>query len=196
MRNLTVHMQTTLDNRIANADGRFWEPFPWGEEEMAYVNAFFRKADTWVLGRVMYEAIVPWWDQVARGETPNDLPEITPATAEFAQLQSAMTKVVFSKTLPSDANCVIIRDNLADALFALKRQPGKDILLSCGPSALGSLASTPSLINAYLIVIHPAVLTAGPQMFENLSQDLALELVEAKVFDGGAVVLHYTVKAL
>jgi hypothetical protein len=36
MRRVAVHMQTTLNNRIANADGGFWEPFAWGEEEMAY----------------------------------------------------------------------------------------------------------------------------------------------------------------
>ena len=36
MRQIVVHMQTTLNNRIANADGSFWEPFPWGEDEMRY----------------------------------------------------------------------------------------------------------------------------------------------------------------
>ena len=35
MRRIAVHMQTTFNNRIANADGGFWEPFAWGEEEMA-----------------------------------------------------------------------------------------------------------------------------------------------------------------
>ena len=38
MRTLVVHMQTTLNNLIANADGVFWEPFPWGEAEIRYVN--------------------------------------------------------------------------------------------------------------------------------------------------------------
>jgi hypothetical protein len=42
MRTLVLHMQTTLNNRIANADGVFWEPFPWGEEEMAWLNRRFR----------------------------------------------------------------------------------------------------------------------------------------------------------
>ena len=65
MRKIIVHMQSTLDNRIANAQGAFWEPFPWGEPEVAYVNQFFRTADTWALSRVMYDAIVPWWDGVA-----------------------------------------------------------------------------------------------------------------------------------
>ena len=66
MRKIVLMMQTTLNGRIANADGAFWEPFPWGEEEMSYVNQFFRSADTWALGRVVCEAVVPWWDAVGR----------------------------------------------------------------------------------------------------------------------------------
>ena len=49
MRKIVVHMQSTLDNRIANAQGAFWEPFPWGEPEVAYVNQFFRTAGSVVL---------------------------------------------------------------------------------------------------------------------------------------------------
>jgi hypothetical protein len=35
---------------------------------MAGLNRPVRAADTWALGRRTYEAIVPWWDQVAAGE--------------------------------------------------------------------------------------------------------------------------------
>ena len=121
MRTLVVHMQTTLNNRIANADGVFWEPFPWGEEEMAWLNQRFRAADTWALGRRTYEAIVPWWDQVAAGEVPDDAPEITAADREFAALLKAMTKVVFSRTLESTGDRVVVGGDIAGELAALKR---------------------------------------------------------------------------
>jgi hypothetical protein len=74
VRKLVVHMLSTLDNRIANARGAVWKPFPWGEPEVAYLNQFFRTADTWALSRVMYDAIVPWWDGVATGQLPADAP--------------------------------------------------------------------------------------------------------------------------
>ena len=77
MRRIAVHMHTTLNNRIANADGGFREPFAWGEEEMTYLNQLFRAADTWALSRKVYEAIVPWWHTVASGEVPADAP-VTP----------------------------------------------------------------------------------------------------------------------
>ncbi|HJW61105.1 MAG TPA: dihydrofolate reductase family protein [Actinomycetota bacterium] len=187
MRTLAVHMQTTLNNRIANADGVFWEPFPWGEEEMTWLNQRFRAADTWALGRRTYEAIVPWWDQVAAGEVPDDAPGITAADREFAALLRSMTKVVFSRTLEPTSDRVVVAGDIAGELAALKRRDGKAILLSCGPATLAPLAATPGL------VVHPAVIGAGPQLFEQVATDLALRLVEAKVFDAGAVVLRYAV---
>ena len=67
MRTLVVHMQTSLDGRIARADGTFWEPFAWGEVEQGFINEAFRRADTWVMGRHVFEAVVPWWEALARG---------------------------------------------------------------------------------------------------------------------------------
>ena len=49
MRKIVVHMQSTVNNCIANEEGAFWEPFPWGDPEQAYINDVFRAADTIVL---------------------------------------------------------------------------------------------------------------------------------------------------
>lgn len=43
-----------------------------------------------------------------------------------------------------------------------------------------------------MIAVHSAVLE-GPQLFESLSRDLALEVVDATPFDGGVVVLRHRV---
>lgn len=43
----------------------FLEPFPWGDEETAYVNRMFAAADTWVMSRKLYQFVVPYWEQVA-----------------------------------------------------------------------------------------------------------------------------------
>ena len=193
MRKLVFHMQTTLDNRIANADGEFWEPFPWGEEETAYLNEQFRQADTWALGRKAYETIVPYWDTIAAGEVPDGAASITAADREFAALQMSMTKVVLSSTLQPSEDRIVIAGNVAEELAALKRHSGQDIFLSCGPATLAPIANTPGLVDEYLLAVSPAVLAAGPQVFEGVSRDLGLELADSKVFDGGAVVLRYRV---
>lgn len=193
MGRIVVHMHSTLNGRIANADGGFWEPFAWGEDEMAYLNRFLHRADTWALSRVLYEAIVPWWDTVARGEIPDDAPAVTVADREFAAMLSNMTKVVFSRTLPPADGRVVISGDIAAQLAALKHRTRNTILLSCGPATLAPLASTPGLIDEYLIAMHPAATIAGPQLFDGLSADIALRPLQARVFDGGCVVLRYEV---
>jgi len=102
-----------------------------------------------------------------------------------------MTKVVFSNAMQSGDGRIVIRGDLAGQLAKLKQQDGVDIMLSCGPATLGPIASTPGLVDEYLIAVHPAVITAGPRMFDRLSRDLALKLVHAEVFDAGGVVLQY-----
>jgi dihydrofolate reductase len=183
-------MQSTFNSRIAKADGTFWEPFAWGEDEMAYLNEFFRTADTWALSRKLYEAIVPWWETVAKGEIPDDASAITPADREFAAILTNMTKVVFSRTLPSAEDRDVISGDIAGQLAALKRGTGKTILLSCGPATLAPLAGTLGLIDEYLIAVHPSVISAGPQLFDGLSTNLTLRLLQAKAFDAGCLVMR------
>lgn len=198
MRKIIFHAQSTLNGRIANAEGGFWTPFAWGEPESAAFNDLFRTADTWALGRVMYEAIVPWWDAVARGENPEDANtedagQLSPPDLEFAALQHAMHKVVFSRTLEDGPDRTVIREAPAQALAALKATAGGDIFLSCGPPLLAELAGVPGLIDGYLLVIHPAVLGSGPRLFDGLDTDLSLRLLEATPFEAGAVMLRYGV---
>ena len=191
MRRIVVFMHTTLDNRIATADGSFWEPFPWGEEEMAYNNELFRAAGTWVFGRVTYDAVVPWWDAVARGEIPDDEDVLTPADHEFAALQARLPKVVLSRTLaPAPGRTVVAGDPVAH-LTALKEQEGGDVFLSCGPETLAPAAADPGVIDQFLLVVHPVVLSSGPRLFGALDRDLALRLVDSRVFTGGGAGLRH-----
>jgi dihydrofolate reductase len=193
MRKIIVHMQTTLDGRISNQDGLFWEPFPFGDAEMAFVNSAFKDCDTWAMSRRLYEFVVPYWEQVAAGEAPAAAGPVTPARADFAAILSDLTKVVFSRTIgPDDSRRrVVISGDIGRQLLRLKEQPGKDIALSCGPRTLGELSRTPGLIDEYLLVLHPAVITAGPRMFDGVEHDLALSLAHAQVFDAGAIIARY-----
>lgn len=195
MRTLTVQMQMTLDGRISRPDGLFWEPFPYGEEEMAHVNRSFAAADTWVMSRRLYEFVVPYWEQVAAGTAPDLGVPASPARDEFAQILSGLDKVVLSTTLaddPATRRSVIAGDVVA-RIRELKARDGGGLLGSFGPATLGPLAAEPGLIDEYLLVVHPAVLAAGPRLFDHLTRDLALELVDHRVFAAGAAVLRYRV---
>jgi dihydrofolate reductase len=193
MRKLVFHIQTTLDNRISHATGDLWEPFPWGPPETEHLTSLFRETDTWVLGRRMYEVIVPWWDAVAVDGKPPDGSAVTAADLEFAAVQHGLRKVVISGSLPATGGREVLTGDIAGALSEMKRADGKDILLSCGPATLAPLAHTAGLVDEYLLSISPAVLSDGPRLFDALSADLALELVAARVFDGGCILARYRV---
>ncbi len=191
MRRVVYHAQITLDGRIANADGELWEHFPWGEVEIGYVNGRFRETDTWVLGRNMYDVIVPWWSAVASGKPPAEAGELDAASLEFANIFRDLRIAVFSRTLADEDTRTVLRGQPVDELSALKRQDGRDIMLSCGPELLGQLAAEPGLIDEYLLAVSPVVLSGGKRVFDNIQRDLPLRLAHAEVFTGGAVVLRY-----
>lgn len=193
MRKLTVLMQVTLDGRISHPDGSFWEPFAWGEEETAHVNEAFARADTWAMSRKLYEAVVPYWEEVAAGNAPDREVLDSPASLEFARIVGGMRKVVLSRTLAEDpaTRREIRAGDAVEHLRELKEQDGADIVASFGPRTLGPLADSPGLVDEYLLVIHPAVLASGPRLFADVTRDLALSLASARIFDSGAAVMRY-----
>jgi riboflavin biosynthesis pyrimidine reductase len=65
--------------------------------------------------------------------------------------------------------------------------------LSAGPEALGPIASKPGLVDEYFIVVHPALIADGPEMFSRLATNVELRLMETKVFEGGCIVVRYDV---
>lgn len=135
----------------------------------------------------------PAFSSDVAGEVPADARTITAADREFAATLTNMTKVVFSRTLPPADDRLVINGNIAGELAALERRTGQTILLSCGPATLAPLAGIAGLIDEYLIAVHPAVIAAGPRLFDGLATDLALRLLEAREFDGGCVVQRYQV---
>ena len=131
--------------------------------------------------------MVPYWPDVAKNQSA------TEAINEFARVFDSLDKVVFSTTLKSvgGSNTRIARENLAEEVLALKRQPGKDICVS-GLSIAAQLSER-GLIDEYRFVVHPVVAGKGPRLFETAStQDrLLLDFIGSETFQSGVVALHY-----
>ena len=190
MRKLIFNAQTTLNNRIANDEGQFWDPFPWGDTEQAFTNAIYRTTDTWVMTRKVFEVIVPWWTLVAEGEVPDDVPAVSEVDQEFARIFAGTKKIAISNTMTPSPDQLILSGDIAAQLQSLKEEPGSDVILSVGPATLAPLLAAPGLIDEFLLVIHPTTLSSGPRLFDDA--DLKLRLIEATPFDGGAIVVRYS----
>ena len=105
-----------------------------------------------------------------------------------------LAKVVFSRSLeepPAWANTTLVRQDAAEAVAAMKREPG-DPLRVVGSLSLGRSLLRAGLVDRYRLVVFPQVLgaTGAESPFVGLP-DLDLELRESSVLDGRLVVLDY-----
>ena len=84
----------------------------------------------------------------------------------------------------------IIKENVVEEVSRLKEQPGKDILIF-GSGVLVSTLMEHDLIDEYRLMVFPVVLGSGQRLFEGVSDQKALKLVDTKTFGSGVVVLSY-----
>lgn len=187
MRKVTLYMFTTIDGFVAGPNGEFDEYEP-SLEEHQFANELFSAADGILFGRETYVGFVDYWD--ALDLTDASIPAVE---REFAQIFRKMTRVVFSRTLDHvPDNVILIQDKLAEAVSRVKQQPGRDLLLICGPELLATLLQL-GLIDECLLLIKPTVLGRGKALFGDIQEKLRLKLLATRVFESGAVMHHYQV---
>lgn len=143
---------------------------------------------TLLMGRVTYQLLESVWPKIAAD--PN-APQGARATANEL---NQMTKVVFSTTLPDVTwvNSRLVRGNVAQEVRRLKQAQGPDMLIFGSGTIIQQLAAE-GLIDEYLLALTPVALGAGKSMFTGVPQR-DLELVEARSFQTGNVLLHYRMK--
>jgi dihydrofolate reductase len=128
---------------------------------------------------------VGYWPQVALD--PNASPADLMIAGELAQ----MNKIVFSTTLKESGweNTRLVSSGMIDEVKKLKAGNGPDITLFGSGTIVQQLAGA-GLIDEYLVVLTPAVVGAGKLLFKDVPQS-SLELLEARTFRSGNVLLHY-----
>lgn len=142
------------------------------------------RADGLLFGRVIYQMMEEAW-------RPSDEAAGRPAWMQpFARTISDAKKYVVSRTLAHvDWNAELVQGDLADAVRALKAQPGRGLFTGglTLPRALAEL----DLIDEYELVFHPTVAGHGPYLFAGLPRPLGLDLVAEEPLDQGIVARRY-----
>ncbi|MBB3839799.1 dihydrofolate reductase [Runella defluvii] len=188
MKKLKLQMQMTLDGFVAGPNGEMdWMTFAWTEDLINYVTELTNSFDTIVLGRNLAEGFIPHWKSVAENV---DSPEV-----EVGKIFTTTPKVVFSKTLTSSSweNTVVTNGELAEELNQLKQQEGKDIIAYGGGKFVSSLLKE-NLIDELHLFVNPVAIGNGMPIFGDLTSKLPFELVTAKPFECGIVVMNYRKK--
>jgi dihydrofolate reductase len=165
-------------------DGAFpyggWQ-FPFADDDLGeIVDAWYADTGAFLLGRATYDIFASYW------------PRVTDPGHLVATRLNTLPKYVVSTTLtdPAWANTTVIRENVADAVRALKQGDGGHILIQ-GSSRLLATLLPHDLVDEFRVGIHPVVLGRGKRLFAEGSPGRTLRLTDSRRTSTGALYNTY-----
>jgi dihydrofolate reductase len=187
MRKLKLQMQMTIDGFVAGPEGQLdwmWTAGKQDESEpiMRPVIDLADSCDIILLGRKMTPGFIDYWENVVDNQP--DSPE-----QALAQRMVNMRKIVFSRTQTAikGRNLEVENGDLAAAVQALKKEPGKDIMVYGGANFASSLISQ-NLIDEYYIFRNPVAIGNGLTIFK---EQKLLKLESITSYKNGKVLNKY-----
>jgi dihydrofolate reductase len=189
MRKLIVSEFVTLDGVMQapggqdeDRDGGFahggWTMPYWHDDIGKTFFALMRDVDALLLGRRTYVTHAAAFEPMPVGDP-------------FGDMMNAPKKYVVSRTLegPTWRDTTIIRENVIEAVRALKAQPGKSILTD-GSSQLVHALIAADLVDELHLLVYPLTVGSGKRVLpEGVHTTFGLK--SASPYPTGVVGLHY-----
>ena len=197
MRRIVVFNRVSADGYFAKPDGDLSWFVPdeaidrAGADQMPHFDAM-------LFGRRTYEMFEHFWPTVQGAQPapdPHDPNRKTETIAAMAAWINRTQKLLISKTRAqlSWQNSHLLGEFRAEKLQELKAQPGKDIIVF-GSGSIVSQLSAHGLVDEYQFIVSPLLLGSGKAVVSGVEGTRPLELLEAKAYDSGNVVLRYAPK--
>jgi dihydrofolate reductase len=182
MSKLIYFIPASLDGFIAGENDSLDWSAP-DEAVMALINDLHRPIGTYLYGRKNYEVMTGW-------ETPDVIPNLTPAAMEFGRIWQAADKIIYSKSLEtvSTSKTRLEREFEPQAVRDLKAQSPQDITIA-GPN-LAAQAIRAGLVDEIQLLLAPTTLGKGKSVLPT-DVRLKLELLDERRVGNGWVYLHY-----
>jgi dihydrofolate reductase len=178
---LIYSMSVSVDGFIADRKGEFGWTAP-SEELFRFHLARVRELGGCLLGRRLYETMLVW-------ETDPSLRD-NEDTDAFADVWSALPKVVFSRTLDSvQGNARLAEAPLAEEVAAALDATDRDIEI--GGAGLASAAIELGLVDELRIFRYPIVVGGGTPFLPPVTEDVPLELIETRTFGSRVIYERY-----
>lgn len=181
MRKITAGLFIALDGVVEAPDQ--WH-FPYFNDEMgAAVDGQLGSADTILLGRNTYDSFAGAWPDREAGGGED---------AVFAKKLGDACKIVVSRQHLEFTwrNSEQLTGDLAEAVTALKNEPGGDIGMSGSVSVVRQLLAA-GLLDELHLLVHPIVVGKGMHLFDE-GESIPLKLLSSQTFGTGVLHLVYT----
>jgi dihydrofolate reductase len=189
---LVYSMNVSVDGFIADREGAFGWTVP-DEEQFRFHTAQVRELGGYLLGRRLYETMLPWeTDPSMRDNELGDprAPVPAEAAAAFADLWSAIPKIVFSRKLDSvQGNARLAEASLAEEAAAALAATGKDV--SIGGAGLAAAAIELDLVDELRMLRHPVAVGGGTPFLPPVTEEIALDLIETTTVGSRVIYERY-----
>jgi dihydrofolate reductase len=182
VRKVILSMMVSLDGFIEGPNRELdWTIVD--KEIDSYADDLLSTVDAILLGRRTYQLFAGFWPTASTEE------EI------IANKMNEIPKFVFSRTLDKAPwgkwnNARLVRENIAEEISKMKKQPGKNMVIFGGAS-LAQTFMQHDLIDEYRLLVQPIVLGSGTPLFKSGSDRIDLQLLKTQKFNSGVVGLYY-----
>ncbi len=178
---LIYSMGVSVDGFIADREGAFGWSVP-SDEQFRFHIEQVSELGGYLCGRRLYETMVVW-------ETDPSLRDNEPGAA-FADVWSALPKVVFSRTLASvQGNARLATASLAQEAAAAVKATDKDVAI--GGAGLAAAAIELGLVDELRMFRNPVLVGGGTPFLPPVPHNVALELVETRTFGSRVIFERY-----
>ena len=186
MRNVVAAEYVTIDGVMQDPGGvgeiehGGWSSRYFNEELAQHQSRQLFASDALLLGRVTFESFAGAW------------PSMEETEGDFAVRMNTLPKFVASRSLtePLPWNGTLLKGEVAEAVSALKQQPGQDILIYGSAQLVNTLLAA-DLIDRYQLMIFPVTLGAGKQLFHSGNELRRFGLTDATTTSEGVALLTY-----
>lgn len=195
MRRIVLFDRVSADGYFASPDGSLNWVIP-DEELDRQAAAASEGPGTILFGRRTYQQFESFWphalNDAPTAPSPHRPGHASPELRAIAVWINEATKVVFSKTLQQVTwkNSRVLHELDPREIEALKREPGADMLIF-GSGSIASQLTAHALIDEYQLIVSPLLLGSGRSLISGVPKSLRLDLLEAKPYRSGNVMLRY-----
>jgi dihydrofolate reductase len=195
MRQIIAFNNVSADGYFADANGSLEWVMP-DESISAAGAARMPENDTILFGRRTYQMFESFWPRALDESDTSPNPHSagrSPTMRAMAVWINRATKIVFSRSLKKVTwkNSEILHELDPHHIEAMKNEAGKNMMIFGSGSIVSQLTSH-GLIDEYQFVVNPILLGSGRNLIGDVQERSRLQLVEAKPYESGNVVLRYT----